>query len=499
MKMKYGHNGKTQIEPFKGGKEQCQICGGSMTAHCGDIRRHHWHHDSSCDSWYEPMTDWHIDWQNRFPEDWREVVRIKNQEKHVADVFTDKDIVIEFQHSFIPTDEIREREAFYENMIWVLDAREFSGRLIITSDVNTKKRELDKEKRNDLRNAELSITQNIYNQIDNIRKIKQSIENNKSQIHILSSEISKLLDIKNNESNYIEKNIIESWLSEKQNYSAFNPLNQLLREIEPEFKAQIQSVSSTISTLDNNLQRKSALLKRVNNRPDVVIIDKTLKLIDYEKINTDNYHKVFAIEKKNKDTLFDNQREVIQFKNESDIELFQFKKENYEFGYDARELIERLTSEISDLENSLDSSKQKLRTLKINIKERLNEYIEQKTKQLKFEKTEIEDKIIESKNSLQNAELALEKLKQNKDKDLAELLESIEIEYKQSRGFVLKKHKGNYSFTWKNERKSWRTAECQLFFDIGKGYLFERISTNQLKKISIDEFLRFHLKTPISA
>lgn len=42
-------------------------------------------------------------------------------ERHIADVKTPFDLVIEFQHSPIEQMEVESREAFYGNMIWVVD------------------------------------------------------------------------------------------------------------------------------------------------------------------------------------------------------------------------------------------------------------------------------------------------------------------------------------------------------------------------------------------
>ncbi len=39
----------------------------------------------------------------------------------MADVRTDKGLVIEFQHSYINPEERRQRENFYKNMIWIVD------------------------------------------------------------------------------------------------------------------------------------------------------------------------------------------------------------------------------------------------------------------------------------------------------------------------------------------------------------------------------------------
>ena len=45
----------------------------------------------------------------------------KTGERHIADVKTPKGLVIEFQHSPIQSEELRSRETFYDNMIWIVD------------------------------------------------------------------------------------------------------------------------------------------------------------------------------------------------------------------------------------------------------------------------------------------------------------------------------------------------------------------------------------------
>jgi competence protein CoiA len=42
-------------------------------------------------------------------------------EKHIADIVTNQNLVVEFQHSYILPEERVAREAFYKNMIWVVD------------------------------------------------------------------------------------------------------------------------------------------------------------------------------------------------------------------------------------------------------------------------------------------------------------------------------------------------------------------------------------------
>jgi hypothetical protein len=76
----------------------------------------HWSHAGTrhCDPWWENETDWHRRWRSYFPEAEREIVHFDDVgEKHVADVKTSRGMVIEFQHSAMPPDELRARETFY--------------------------------------------------------------------------------------------------------------------------------------------------------------------------------------------------------------------------------------------------------------------------------------------------------------------------------------------------------------------------------------------------
>ena len=122
---------------------ECPVCGATTIAKCGEKNIWHWAHKSKrkCDHWWENETEWHRNWKNRFPVEWQEVVRSADDgEKHIADVSTDQGWVIEFQHSFINPDERRSREAFYKNMVWVVDGlRRKNGRKQFTDAVRDKR------------------------------------------------------------------------------------------------------------------------------------------------------------------------------------------------------------------------------------------------------------------------------------------------------------------------------------------------------------------------
>jgi competence protein CoiA len=99
----------------------CPGCDGEVIAKCGDEKVWHWAHKAyDCDLWHENESEWHAGWKDRFPSTWQEVLI----PPHRADVKTPK-LVLELQASPISCYEIREREEFYKNMVWLINARDF--------------------------------------------------------------------------------------------------------------------------------------------------------------------------------------------------------------------------------------------------------------------------------------------------------------------------------------------------------------------------------------
>jgi hypothetical protein len=93
-------------------------------AKCGEVRFRHWAHKAGrqCDPWWENETPWHRAWKDQFPLAWQEVIhRDQDGTKHIADVKTEHGWVIEFQHSHLEPEERRSRDAFYRQVVWVVD------------------------------------------------------------------------------------------------------------------------------------------------------------------------------------------------------------------------------------------------------------------------------------------------------------------------------------------------------------------------------------------
>jgi hypothetical protein len=144
-------NGR-RIGPEPKARGACPSCKAEVISKCGKVVTWHWAHKSGadCDPWSE-MTAWHFDWQGNWPERQREWVI----GEHRADILTvpshdprrwwkpDVPLVVEFQHSYLPSDEISEREEYYSHhagqMIWVWDCRKpyREGRLFPTGNLCT--------------------------------------------------------------------------------------------------------------------------------------------------------------------------------------------------------------------------------------------------------------------------------------------------------------------------------------------------------------------------
>ena len=122
MKFAIVDEGRSTAQPNDRGI--CLGCGNEVIARCGEKRVWHWAHKSSreCDIWWENETEWHRTWKEHFPEDWQEVVHPDPEGgRHIADVKTNHGWVLEFQHSYLKTDERRARDRFYQKRMWVVD------------------------------------------------------------------------------------------------------------------------------------------------------------------------------------------------------------------------------------------------------------------------------------------------------------------------------------------------------------------------------------------
>jgi hypothetical protein len=125
--------------PYNFYKEQykdnitCRCCGSQLQAVLQTGEKIKYFRHASTDDCIKSSNDdnlllWHILWQTTVKVENREVVKKNNKKTHRADIYIpENNYVIEIQHSHIEPDKIKEREIFYEKMIWIIDG---------TSDIN---------------------------------------------------------------------------------------------------------------------------------------------------------------------------------------------------------------------------------------------------------------------------------------------------------------------------------------------------------------------------
>lgn len=130
--MQYSYVDGKKVTAFPKGKGICSVCNSDTTAKCSEKVMWHWAHKSKmdCDPWWENETVWHRNWKGHFPEEFREVVHHceVTGEKHRADIKSDSGIILEIQNSPISLEEIRSRENFYKNLLWIVNGKKFRTR-----------------------------------------------------------------------------------------------------------------------------------------------------------------------------------------------------------------------------------------------------------------------------------------------------------------------------------------------------------------------------------
>jgi len=133
--LKFAHVNNSRTQPSPRLRGVCCYCGEPTVSRCGSKRVWHWAHfpNRHCDPWWENETVWHRKWKGYFPEKNQEIVRFDSAtgEKHIADVKTDDELVIEFQNSPMDPVELQSREQFYGDMIWLINGQKFEDNFSI--------------------------------------------------------------------------------------------------------------------------------------------------------------------------------------------------------------------------------------------------------------------------------------------------------------------------------------------------------------------------------
>lgn len=162
----------------------CPNCGEKVILKKGNIRQHHFAHSATTrcsDSWHYDMSEWHINWQDKFPKENQEIVKNLNGMKHRADVLIEQcKTVIEFQHSTLDQDEFEDRNNFYNllgyKVIWIFDEAEQYESSAIEKLENRENVYKWRRPRNTLNDYEVSSNVIIYLQLENEAIVNPTVQ-----------------------------------------------------------------------------------------------------------------------------------------------------------------------------------------------------------------------------------------------------------------------------------------------------------------------------------
>ena len=484
MQIAINENGE-RIYPYKNGRATCQLCGGTLIAHCGEIRIDHWQHfgerDVDCDTWKEPETEWHRAWKERFPKEWREIVI----ENHRADVKTLHGLVMEFQNSPISPAVIREREEFYGYMLWVVNAADFDENLVFRSRVKSQLRRHEESTKHEVSGAIIEIEKEIKDTIAERQKAYSEM-----------GELEKSVRLKRNDINKYEeyfpesRNIAIRVAQYTPGDSSFrlwrDPAPDIYETVDHNLVKEVSEQLQAKNRLEKEVTETQNLLKTIYQFPDFNLEQVTYKQVSYKDLNAQNYHKAKLVSKSTMHQLFPVAR---QFTSETDFLSFKYKQEEFIFIVDLNQRISELEEALAARQIEFEKVSSKADAFLDVLEQDVIVWLANQINLQRQKLLMLEEELDEAKQNYFRCQEREEQLEKEKPMRIRAAQAEVEREREKGKGQIMQTFKGQYTREWKYERKSWQAAEAPLYFDTGRGHLFVRESGSTFKKVAIDEFV----------
>ncbi len=461
-----------RIQPTKGGLGICQTCKNDVRAYCGEIYIHHWKHIDAtlCDSWKENETEWHREWKGIFPIDWQEVVVRKNGEEHRADVKTPKGLVVEFQNSSISSFDVKARENFYNNMIWVINAQKFNKNITLWSEVTSQLKRLDREyysyNHYEHKNYDSPEVEKIK---ENISDIENELRSIKWKTDSLKSSLNDIKVLRNN-----LKKTTEDFL---QNVYGFYGA---LKELDPKIKEEFNHLQESKKKLSIQIKEKESLLNRIDQLEKCTIKGyENYSVISFDQIKPKHFKVCKMIKKDTINSLF---LEVIDFKSPEDYKRMG-RNSNYTLIMNFVSAIKEIINEKSVLEKAITENKIKIKLQKKIVRNAIETILKKEKnaikstfKKNKEKKNKWRKKLTKKESNLQNTYRTEEVEKAKSESEVYDYIEKRKVE-------IMNSYKGLYGYQWKYRRKTWDFATKPIYLDYGN-VIFKILDESRLKKIS---------------
>lgn len=474
-----------RISPFPRGMGFCQVCEDPLIAHCGEIKVWHWQHrhDRECDPWKEHETLWHRQWKERFPLPWCEVILQNDDgEKHVADVKTQGQVVIEFQNSPISTHTIQEREDFYQDMVWVINAAEFKKNIRMASIVKSELREIDKESFNQIALVKANIETEIRDLEEKVDQLKITSRSKIQSIGNHQDELKELMDLQT-DLPALTQQIHDYWIKDSWLKSL---VSLLAADVEVNFKKQLIEYATARIHHQKEITKQEEIIQYINNKENIEFEERALKVIHYYDLDRSNFHKAVVIEKKSMDSLF---LQGVQIKNELEFQNLAYRLNDVIIAIDPSSALQTLNDRIQLSQTKIDSINQRVAELQPLLQQALSESLSIRITEKTDKITKLDnesDTMIQQRDQLQQD---LYKLTEGKETRIQEGEAEVKREQSSDRFTTMRAYKNMYRFTWKHERQTWQYATMPIYFDMGNGFLFHKVDKRTLRKYTYEEFV----------
>ncbi|PKO99310.1 MAG: hypothetical protein CVU03_02310 [Bacteroidetes bacterium HGW-Bacteroidetes-2] len=467
-----------RIQAYKGGLGKCQVCKNEVRAYCGEINIHHWRHIdlAKCDFWKENETEWHRKWKKKFPIEWQEVIVSDGEQIHRADIKTTSGLVVEFQNSSISSTDVKKRERFYSNMIWLINAEGFKENFEIWSVVTAQLSYLDKT--NPTFNLDSIFSKDSVNVSalkNDITTIEREINSNGYKIRKLTDNIDEIIKLESDLNQTVDQ-FLEGTLG------YYNPLKSFKSAI----REGLPLLSKTLEEYTETIKLKKSHLEKIETFEKCKIPSlENFTIVDYKLISSKHYKICKLIKKESMNSFFP---DIINFSSAQDFDRMS-RNQNYILVIDFTTIIETLNTEIVKLEGNIlkvknNQFKQK-DTLKIDIESFL------RTEKMNGKATivKLKDKNLELQNELKVQEEQLQETIRQEQLEEIKANERAEKAIKKRRYDIMKDYKGVYGYHWKYKRKTWDFAKKPLYLDFGNS-IFHLQNSNTFIKISHQDFVK---------
>ena len=310
-------NNGNRVQAFKGGLGKCQVCGNEVRAYCGEVNIHHWRHIDleKCDFWKENETEWHRQWKEHFPIEWQEVVVKRDGQIHRADIKTNSNLVVEFQNSSISSGEVKQRERFYGNMIWLINAIEFKENFQLWSLVKYQLKSLEDNYLSYYYSYSDSDSPEVEMQKELISDVKSKISSNNYEIDKINSNLKEIKELKGS-----LKKTTKQFING--HYRYFSPM----KDFKSDSKDLYKDLKNEHEKLVGLRRHKKELLNKIESFEKCNINGlENFHIVEFKYINSKHYKACKLVKKENFNSLFP---DIINFNSENDFERMA-RNQNY--------------------------------------------------------------------------------------------------------------------------------------------------------------------------